>query len=417
MKKIKYLVLSLIIIIILIGIGLLVMLNTKNKKTETEIETETQPQVEQEQVEEKGYSSVTDPTKVFNITSDITAYLSIINQNNSSYYRTGEDGKKVKVVEDETIQNIVYNVLSKEYINQNKITKENVLQNIPKIETSTLFIPTQMKMQKKGKIETYLTKGVVEDIQNNFISEIYVIVNYDSENKTYSIEPINKETTSLDDIEKETTITEIEANNNNKHTENTVNDQYIATQYLYMYKRLALAKPELAYEKLNAEYREKRFGTVEDFTKYVEANKKEIQALILSKFTKQDQKLICRDKYDNDYIFNITGGVLDYTITLDNYTIPSEEAMQKYNSAQEKEKVSMNVDRVISMINTKDYKNMYTLLDEEYKNTYFTTLEEFERYMSIVYDKHYSYTIQQTTKNGETYILKIQLTQKEDGQE
>lgn len=409
MKKIKYLILILIIIIILVTVGLFIMLN-KNKKVETG------PQ-KVEQIEQKGYASVTEPEKVFNIANDISSYLTTINQNNSSYFRINENGQKVQTVENEKIQSIVYNILSEEYINQNNITKENVLQNVPKIETSTLFVPTQMEMQKKDKIETYLVKGIVEDIQYKYIGEIYVIVNYDTENNTYSIEPVSNKTTSLEEIEKETTITTIEPNDNNKQIENTINDQYIATQYIYMYKRLALSKPELAYEKMDAEYREKRFGTVEDFTKYVETNRKEIQALVLSKFMKQNQKLICRDKYDNDYIFNITGGALDYTITLDTYTIPSEETTQKYNSASEQEKISMNVDRVINMMNTRDYKNMYSLLDEEYKNTHFTTLEEFEKYMSIVYGKHYSYTIHQTDRESNVYILKIQLTQKEDNKQ
>ena len=412
MKKIKYFILSLIIIIILVTIVLLIMLNTKNK------EKESQQQVEQEQqIEQKGYNSVTDPTKVFNITNDITSYLSIINQNNTSYFRTDENGQKVRAVENETIQNIVYNILSEEYIKQNSISKENVLQNVPKIETSTLFVPIQMEMQKKDKIETYLVKGIIEDIQYNYIDEIYVIVNYDSENNTYSIEPVNNKITNLEEIEKETEIKTIEANENNKQIETTINDQYIATQYMYMYKRLALAKPELAYEKMDAEYREKRFGNVQGFTEYVGTNKQEIQSLVLSKFIKQDQKLICRDKYDNNYIFNITGGVLDYTRTLDTYTIPSESTIQKYNSASEEEKVSMNVDRVIDMMNTRDYKNMYALLDEEYKNIHFTTVEEFEKYMKIMYNKHFSYKITQTNKEGETYILNLKLTRKEDNQD
>ena len=50
----------------------------------------------------------------------------------------------------------------------------------------------------------------------------------------------------------------------------------------------------------------------------------------------------CMDQFENYYIFR-ENKVMDYSIILDNYTIPTEEFIEKYNSVNEQKKVVLNI--------------------------------------------------------------------------
>ena len=59
----------------------------------------------------------------------------------------------------------------------------------------------------------------------------------------------------------------------------------MASNYFLTYKRLALAKPEVLYDYyMDKEYKEQRFGNKNNFIKYVEDNKEEIQGLRFSEY-------------------------------------------------------------------------------------------------------------------------------------
>jgi len=153
--------------------------------------------------------------------------------------------------------------------------------------------------------------------------------------------------------------------------------------YFNNYKNLLMEEPEKAYEILDKEYREKRFGSLEAYKMYIAYNQEEISTSKLQNYQiKQDENItryICIDKDGNYYIFNETA-VMDYTVILDTYTIDLPEFTDIYYGATDQQKVALNIDKFIKAINDKDYKYAYGCLADSYKNNNFNTLEEFEIY-------------------------------------
>ena len=72
---------------------------------------------------------------------------------------------------------------------------------------------------------------------------------------------------------------------------------------------------------------------------------------------------------------------MDYDALLDNYTIESQEYIDKYNSLTDEQKVNVSVAKVLKMINTADYTNLYNIVDETYKQNNFPNQEIFENYI------------------------------------
>lgn len=102
-----------------------------------------------------------------------------------------------------------------------------------------------------------------------------------------------------------------------------INDEQMSRIYLSDYMNNVLYNPDKAYDSLNKEYREKKFGSLDAYKNY-------INSLNLSKSSELD-KYATYDKYDykyydlydkdgNRYIFK-TNGVMQYEIYLDDYTV------------------------------------------------------------------------------------------------
>ncbi len=65
---------------------------------------------------------------------------------------------------------------------------------------------------------------------------------------------------------------------------------------------------------------------------------------------------------------------------------------EKYNSSNAQYKVMMNVDKVRQMMNARDYRTMFSYLDETFKNTYFeNNVDKFEEYMKKHFSSHYNF--------------------------
>ena len=143
------------------------------------------------------------------------------------------------------------------------------------------------------------------------------------------------------------------------------------------------------------DYREKRFGDYNTFSKYVENNIKEISSMTFTKYlvnTGDDYKeYVCKDQYENLYIFH-EKAVMDCTVTLDTYTLDNDTFNEKYNSSSTQYKVMMNIDKVRQMMNARDYRTMFNYLDETFRTTYFENDEDkFEEYMRYQFSSHYTF--------------------------
>ena len=92
-------------------------------------------------------------------------------------------------------------------------------------------------------------------------------------------------------------------------------------------------------------------------------------------------RYVCKDGKDNFYIFNVNK-VLDYTVVLDTYTVDLPEFTEKYNKVSAQEKVALNINKVITALNDKDYKYIYNKLADSFKDNYFNNEDELKEYLS-----------------------------------
>lgn len=241
------------------------------------------------------------------------------------------------------------------------------------------FNASDMNILEGERIFSYSVSGTIENNQ-----KVYFIVRVDIENMTFLIEELDNRYDNIDKINLGTEIQEIKDNGKNTFEYTTVSNEKMCRIYLEQFSKLQIENTEKAYSLLNKEYKEERFPTLMEYQEYVKEYQEVIEDSILSKYSvdyyEDYTQYILVDLYNNSYTIDATG-VMKYTIKLDNYTIKIDDYAKNYNKLADKDKVQSNVHIFLQMINTKDYKHAYELLDNTFKNNNFATLEQFKEYV------------------------------------
>lgn len=405
MKKIKILIISIIILILIIGVILMVFNNKNNNINENFANNV-------EVVSEKSEDNRSDitTTNYYIIQKCISQYLGIINKNNPAYYRVNDNGENVKFVNEDYIKGRIYDLLSENYINKNNITKNNVYSYVENITENVNFCMLDAKVIKNDNINQYIIYGFIESAENEFITNKYYIINLDENNNIFSVEPISKKYDNLNDISVDNV--KIEKNENNKIPTVKINSETQCKNYLTEFKRMMLSNQEVAYEYLDKDYREKRFGNLNQFKNYINKNKDELKSLSISEYLvnvyDDYTEFVCKDKSGIIYIFDAETP-LKYTVKLDTYTIISDKYKSEYDSAETQKKVQMNIDKWVQMLNNRDYSSAYNLLDETFRNNTFGSQEKFEKYMNENYSLQYSITYNEYKEENDISIMSITL--------
>lgn len=405
MKKIKILIISIIILILIIGVILMVFNNKNNNINENFANNV-------EVVSEKSEDNRSDitTTNYYIIQKCISQYLGIINKNNPAYYRVNDNGENVKFVNEDYIRGRIYDLLSENYINKNNITKNNVYSYVENITENVNFCMLDAKVIKNDNINQYIIYGFIESAENEFITNKYYIINLDENNNIFSVEPISKKYDNLNDISVDNV--KIEKNENNKIPTVKINSETQCKNYLTEFKRMMLSNQEVAYEYLDKDYREKRFGNLNQFKNYINKNKDELKSLSISEYLvnvyDDYTEFVCKDKSGIIYIFDAETP-LKYTVKLDTYTIISDKYKSEYDSAETQKKVQMNIDKWVQMLNNRDYSSAYNLLDETFRNNTFGSQEKFEKYMNENYSLQYSITYNEYKEENDISIMSITL--------
>ena len=215
--------------------------------------------------------------------------------------------------------------------------------------------------------------------------EKYFIVRTDIENMTFLIEELEDKYSDISQINLKTDRKEIRDNGQNtfEYIE-MISDEQMCRIYLEQFLKLELENTEEAYQLLEEEYKKERFPTYKDYQEYVEENQEIIQESILSKYSVEHYddytQYVLVDVYNNTYTLNTTS-VMTYTIKLDNYTIKVDDYANNYKKLSNENKVQSNVYIFLQMINTKDYKHAYELLDETFRKNNFSTINQFKEYV------------------------------------
>lgn len=405
MKKLK-IIIGIIVVIIVILIISIVLIQQREKN---EQENAVTPGVELENIATE--RKEIERTEYNIVNNAVTAYMQALNMNSSRYYGRDDSGNFVEIVTEDDKMGFIIDLLSSEYISQNNITTQNLEQYVDTKEEQMLFVPVQMKKLVDENVSTFVTYGIVENLNYELDSEVTLIVNVDFNNRTFSIEPTTQDYDEINSVSQD--ITSIEKNDNNQYSSTTINTENTVRDYINQYKRLVLVAPELVYEKFDETYRNQRFGSLENFENYITKNADEIKNIFLDEYlsnTYNDYtQYVGRDEYDNTYIFN-EKDILDYTIQLDTYTILTDSFKTAYDEGDTTMKVRMNIDRWVDMLNNRDYHSAYQYLDETFRNNNFGSEEAFEQYMREHFPSHYQLQVGQFTETNQTCTQYIVLT-------
>lgn len=93
----------------------------------------------------------------------------------------------------------------------------------------------------------------------------------------------------------------------------------------------------------------------------------------------------------------------------DNTTYFENSSIEKLAAMTEKERITFYFSKYIESIITKDYETAYGMLYDEFKNTYFNTLEEFENYIIEKYPEVTTVDYLGFQREGVYYILSTEI--------
>lgn len=414
MDKIKKMIIIIIVLIIIILISLIILKNINKEEIQYAEDVITSDEDEGEELlpeyNEKGFAKVDDKAIFFTITDCIQKYIDYINtENNILGY------SKDYVYTQEEIENartdILYNLLSKNYINKNNIAKENVKQYVEQINENTTFIPKEILSNLNYDLNVYIISGNI--INRSIYDERIYIVKTDNKNSTFSIEPIDNKS----ELEKiqfnniEASI-ENEVYNEFEYNEGSIEDTInIYTNYC---RKIIINNYEGFYNNyLENNYKERRFSTLQSFKNYIDKDIESLESIYIKKHQENQYdnytEYTCIDQYGNYYIFQ-EKGVMDFTVKLDTYTIDTEEFIEKYNNSSNAQKTQMNLDKIFQALNRHDYEYIYNKLDNTFKSNNFLALLDFENYMKNTFYNANKVEYGDFNEQSETYIYETKIT-------
>lgn len=343
--------------------------------------------------------------------------------------------------------NIVYNILDIDYLEENNIFENNVLDKIKdSINIESQFNMKQIYVRDHASKPIYYCYG--EENLNNEKREVYFKVYKDLTNSTYSISIITNDKYKEFIAEKivEKNEKEIEENKFNKIKIKYFSEEEIVTKYFEDFIYTEATDIKKAYNLLNKEYSEKRFKSISDYEEYVNRNKDKIESLNakgmktyedfnnVEEFSEyltnlaprglssykinigDNPKIIaCTDYYGYYYVFNIYSA-MEYDVILDQHTIDSETTIQKYTEASNENKVLINIEKIRDAINTDDYNYIYEKLDNTFKKNNYPTLNSFIKFMDEnLYDNNKFIYSDVNEQNGiYIVVLKVSDAQEKD---
>lgn len=430
MKKNRILLIFIIIIIIvviLLSIYLSKLKNNKDKKIEEEgIDSEASDaggyinglDIEDENTVTNGSNKeeeVTDISELKEIEQCIQKYFDMLNTESTiNFDRNGN-----RILTDEQLNNIIIDMLDQNYKTKNNIDSSNLNKYIEKFNKKYMVVSLKMRKLKDSRVEKYLTYGLLVDTDYKETKKFCVYTNIDTLSATFSIEPLDANSNNYDDIKIENDNSEIVANDNNEIEFSKMNSNEIAEEYYMRNKILSLSNPEIAYNYLDEDYKNKKFENYDNYKKYIEDNYDTIKQLGLSKFKTYNDgtytEYVCIDQNNNYFIID-QESALHYRIFLDSYTVDDSEFKDKYDKGDNQTKGGMNIEKIKMALNAQDYNYVYNKLDSTFKKNNFDTIEKFEDYCK---DNFYSscdfeYVNYEEKGNG-IYTFQVQMTSDDEG--
>lgn len=321
---------------------------------------------------------------------------------------------------------ILLNILSPLYKSKYNINNNNVFDiiTIPKLTDYKQYYKTTITeittAEITNQISIYIVKGNCRIVGKDEKFTIQVMLEVDTVNNLYNVYPYQYiKDNNFDKLNVGNTINyeaqEIKENEYNKFNYVTKTDIEMAKEYFNNYNELLMYYQDEAYNMLNQEYSNKRFGSKESFQEYIKANAKTLYLMQIDKYkiVSNDNytDYICSDKYENIYIFRQEEGIMKYTAFLDNYTVMIDEYAEKYNGLDKFDKAKYNLTKFINMVNTKDYNAIYNVLDTTFRTNNSKTRDDLKQFIQgNMYDLNSLSIIDVDDKTYEYYVFSCKIT-------
>ena len=323
----------------------------------------------------------------FDIKTCMQKYVDNINIKNSKYFLYDKTNHKLIPTDENEIKENIYGLLSDRFIKENDITIENLYDNVETIEKAATYLPIEAGLIQDGDIKSFVVYGLVQSTEDySVICKLFSIVNINIVEGKFSIEPLYGNYNSISDISIKNTDEAISENKINKFAMTQITAENYPAEYVNIYKCLALGDPERLYNLLDEQYRNARFGNIEEFKNYIQKNKEKIQGIRLDKYKvdsgENSVRYICLDQNQNYYVINQKEILQDYTIMLDTYTIDLPEFIDKYEKSNNKLKVALNIEKLVEATKMGDYKYVYNRINESFKTNKFNTVTDFEKFIN-----------------------------------
>ena len=409
MKKLKKIIIVLISLIIIFIVTLLLVLR-KDKNGNYIFGTQIIQESEDDNLNNESNIQISD---YFIVKSCIQGYIDYLDKTNDIYYTTGENGERKY---DPNLQkNVLYTLLSETYIKNKNITEDNIDKNIGVYKESLRYYPIEIKTLKSDAISIFKASGVIQNFDYKNSSMVYNIVNVDYSNNTYSIQNLTEEEYNDYKITNETEKS-IENKEYNVFNTTQIDVQKVSLEYLNLYKFLTLADPQITYNMMTEEYRNKRFGSLDNYKQYVKDNIDLFKGIVAKEYLTSNAnnvvEYVIKDQYENLYIFDVKS-TMEYNVKLDTYTMDDEKYKTTYNSADESKKVLMNIDRFFEMINRQDYRTSYNCLDDTFRKNNVKSEKEFENFIKTKLFKYNKFeVIEMNSVGSNTYACNVSISDK-----
>lgn len=418
MSKIKNIIIILSVLLIIALIVLLIIIFNLNNQNGTDGNEALQVSEEVDSI----LKLTSDRNKYYTISEIVGQYYSYYATiyNLSNYY-SQEDTDAFSEAERESV-NALYDMLDKEYIADKGITQDNLKSSLKEIKQISPDIKNIYVSNQTNNIQVYVVEGKLKEDITSEGEYFRIIVKLDLTNNAFSVIPQDYTTEKYGNIELGKNVSidnldSIQQNANNQFINREIDDETYVKDLFNQLKIELLYNHKSAYEHLDEEYRNIKFGTLEEFDSVASSNEKTYQQMTLTQFQKLEEEgytqYVLVDQNGKYYIFN-EYSVMNYTVLLDTYTIDIPEFTEKYNKSNNSEKAGMNVQKILDSLNDKDYKYAYSKLDETFKQNNFKTLEEFTTYWNKNTYEHNTMTFDNYQNSGDLHIYTVTIKDKDN---
>lgn len=419
-KNIKAILILIILLLILLGGLIIFMKYNKSNNNQNDNSTNTSSATTNSTDNDTTQTVLYTDTSSKRISS--TAILLAIQDTINTYYSYNYSNNVAAIM----------GILDESYVEANKISQNNIYQYLKKENQNLKFfcIDAYEKEISFDHEYKYWVYGITYSDDYKTSETNFFEVNLDQYNSTFKLIPHGK--VSMEEYKNyvqevlkndkggnvevsASETTEIKSNEYNAFKVKEYNELIKSTieNYLNYYYYLQQTDKQSAYNLLNKEYREARFGDVNNYYQYLQNNHSREISYIKEYTEGSTNKFIAVNKFGDYYIF-VETAPMTFSIMLDSYTIPLTETQTKYSSATKEQKACMCLEQVKEMLNNKDYNAIYNHLNSTFKNNNFEMQDKLESYLKNKFYNTNNFKYESYQASNDSYVINVKVSDSTD---